>query len=102
MTRYTQTHNMTASGHLSTLTHYLGKTPDTVIINTGPIPLKIKSIYSKYHEFKVVDDLTGPYQIIRGDFVSKSAHQAKKGDTVARSLLRHDQHKLTQAIIKLL
>lgn len=109
MTRYTQTHNMTAQDHVNTITSYLGKKPDVVIISTGEIPASILAAYEKEHDYPVKDDLpagktdlTKHYQIIRGDFVSTKIVKQKKQDVVQRSLLRHDQQKLTQAIIKLL
>lgn len=102
MTRFTQTHDMTALGHVKTLEKYLGKKPDFVILNTGQIPSEILKRYQKDHEFPVKDDLTADYQVIRGDFVSKLKVQQKSSDQVERSLLRHDQDKLTQAIIKLI
>lgn len=102
MTRYTQTHGMTAQDHVSAIARYLGREPDAVIVNTGKIPEKIIENYSKAHEYPVKNDLNGNYRVIKGDFVYSKIIKQKKHDTVPRSLLRHDKIKLTQAIIKLL
>ena len=102
MTRYTQTHHMTAKDHVEKLSSYMGRQPDVVIVNTGKIPPQILTAYGKEHEFPVTDDLNGEFRVIRGDFVSTKAIKQKKVDVVQRSLLRHDQQKLTQAIMKLL
>lgn len=102
MTRYTQTPNMTAKDHLAVLSHHLGRKPDAVIINTGPISPQILSAYAAEHEYPVVDDLDNAYEVIRGNFVSTNVSTQTPADTVKRSLLRHDQTKLTQAIMKLL
>lgn len=102
MTRYTQTHNMTASDHVAELTHYLGRKPDVIIINSGAIPQNLLDSYQSEHEFPVKDDLGNQNQVVRGDFISAKAIKQKQADTVQRSLLRHDRNKLTQAIIELI
>lgn len=103
MTRYTQTPHMTAKDHIDTLAHYMGRKPNMVVLNTGSIPADILQAYEQEHEYPVKDDLNGEsYLVIRGDFVSTTSTQQKAADVVKRSLLRHDQTKLTQAIMKLI
>ena len=103
MTRYTQTPDMTAQDHVDILSKYIGKRPDVVILNTGPIPSDILQAYQKEHEYPVVDDLNkDPSRVIRGDFVSTKFSGQITADAVKRSLLRHDKDKLTRAIMKLI
>lgn len=102
MTRFTQTHQMTASDHLAEITRHIGKTPDYVVINQGKIPEHILKAYQKEHEFPVTDDLNGKYQVIRGNFISTKTVKQSLYDSVERSHLRHDQAKLTQALMKII
>ncbi len=102
MTRFTQTSNMTAKDHLNVLTQTIGKQPQAVIVNTGKIPPEILAAYQAEHEYPVVDDLENDYEVVRGDFVSTSITHQTVTDAVKRSLLRHDQAKLTTALIKLI
>ena len=102
MTRYTQTPNMSAQDHVNVLSHYLGRQPNIVILNNGPISHQILKAYEAEHEYPVADDLNGKYQVIRGDFVSTASVQQRAADAVKRSLLRHDQQELTKAIMELI
>jgi len=105
MTHYSQTHNFTASDHVAAITKYCGRSPDLVIVNTGTIPQTILRAYAKQHEFPVVNDLaswikTQPQtKIVTGDFVSKITVPVTPGDTLVRSLLRHDGDKLAEVLL---
>lgn len=104
MTRFTQTHGMTAQNHLDVVKRYLGRFPDVVVINNGQIPSSAKKLYAKYHEFPVTDDLLSKkeYQVVRGNFVSHMVMKQVAGDALARSLLRHDQPNLTSVIMSVI
>lgn len=104
VTHYSQTHNMTARDHLEEVVRYFQRTPDKVILNTGPIPPTLLEVYAKHKEYPVQDDLqeTAEGQIIRGDFVSQVEVQLNSNDEVRRSLLRHDAQKLAQCLENLL
>jgi len=103
MTRYTQTHEFKASDHINVISQALGKQPDAVILNTGKIPKKVRAAYNRVNEYVVEDDLKGSdIKVLRGNYISTHLVKQSKHDPVRRSHLRHDQNKLTQAIIKLI
>jgi uncharacterized cofD-like protein len=106
MTHYSQTHNMTASDHVAEVIKYSGRIPDRIIINSEPIPARIKKSYQAQHEFPVIDDLATwqkkypDVEVIRAELASKITTPKVAGDELARSLLRHDGKKLAEVILK--
>lgn len=104
MTRYTQTHNFTALDHVRQIEKYLTRPVDYVIVNNGAIKPDILKKYAKNKEYPVVDD-TGKLdhgRVIYGDFGSQVETQKVAGDQTVRSLMRHDQQKLTQALLSII
>ena len=104
MTRYTQTHDYTAADHVTEIERYLGRQLDYILVNTGPINPQISKVYQKHQEYQVVDDLVAkPGQhIVHGDFASSVPIQKTPGDQLPRALMRHDQKKLTTALLKII
>ncbi len=103
MTRYTQTHNLTAQGHVNLIQQYTGRWPDYTIVNNGKIDPDIAKLYAKQFEFPVVDDLsTQSDSVLREALASPVKVEKKAGDSLPRSLMRHDQEKLTQTLLKIL
>lgn len=105
MTHYSQTHNMTASDHVAEVIRYCGRTPDRIIVNSGEISPKILQLYEAQHEYPVIDDLNEwqknhpQVEIIRTELASKITIPEIAGDTLTRSLLRHDGEKLAEVIL---
>jgi uncharacterized cofD-like protein len=104
MTRYTQTHNMSAQDHLNEVIRFCGRTPDVVIVNSGKIKPKILKLYAQQKEYPVKDDLqpSSQYRIIRDKLASGQMIKKKRGDILPRALIRHDQKKLCKIIYGLL
>ena len=104
MTRYTQTHGFTALDHVKVIEQYLGKPIDIVVVNNGAISPKILTKYAASKEFPVIDDLEkqSGKKIIRGDFSNSVPVKKQPGDKIPRSLMRHDQAKLTQALLDII
>jgi uncharacterized cofD-like protein len=104
MTRFTQTHGMTAADHVETVVRYAGRVPDVIVLNTEAVPPKILQKYAEQNEFPVQDDLTEweklhpKTKVIRGNFLSKVIAVPIPGDALERSLLRHDGEALAQVL----
>ncbi len=99
MTEYGQTYRFTASMFLRELDTYLPVSLlDHVIINSAPIPAPILDRYRRTKAEPVVNDLPadGPYTVITEDLLSKTAVPKQKGDTLQRSLIRHDPDRLAR------
>ncbi len=107
MTHFSQTHNLTATGHIEAISRHCGRVPDVVIMNTGKVPTAILKAYEEQHEFPLVDDLADWHQqhpqtqIVRGDFIAKVMTEKIPGDKLARSLLRHDGDELQKALLEI-
>jgi len=103
MTKQGQTSGMGVTEHVAEITRYIGRQPDALLINTTKLPDNLLAAYAKNHEFPVVfnyesDDM----QIIPADLLASEEVVTKAGDTLKRSLIRHDSEKLARTIIKLL
>jgi len=102
MTLNSQTSDMSAKDHLKVIEDYLGRSIDWIIINKQPIPKSIKQAYGRYGEFPVKDDLGQDQRVIRRRLLAGGIFQKPKGDTLKRSLLRHDSVKLAKTLVNLL
>ncbi len=103
MSKKGQTRGLTHESTLSIVEGYIGRKFDYVLINNGRIP---QSAYQRYiqegeHIFK--DDLKedNERKIIRADLVANSVIKKDKGDSLDRSLVRHDPDKLADELYKI-
>ncbi len=104
MTKYGQTHGFTAREHVQEIARYIGRFPDTVLVNKRELPEETLAHYRAQREFPVKDDLDSRdmYQIVRDDFLAQEEVKKSSGDLLKRSLIRHDSAKLAHAITGLL
>ena len=103
MTRYTQTHNYTASMHVEEIKKYIGKYPDFVIINNKQIPKDILKNYTQEKGYPVINDLSidAPYKIIAQKLFTIAQTKHNKADVIKRSLLIHDKEILTKVLLNI-
>lgn len=104
MTRYGQTYGMSAVDHVREVERYSGRMPDMVLMNSTSLPADVLTRYEEQKAKPVVDDLScieNKCTVIRGDFLAQGTVERVPGDTLRRSLLRHDEEKLARAIIGL-
>lgn len=103
MTRYTQTHNMTATDHVHQIEKYLPRQLDVIIINTQGIPKSLIHQYQNQKEFPVTDDLdSDKRRVIRDKLISVKPVAKHPKDQTPRSYLRHDSTKLAKIVFKLI
>jgi uncharacterized cofD-like protein len=102
MTRANQTDGMDAQAHVVGIEEVLGKCVDAVIMNSAPIPQSMIEKYAMEKEFPVKDDLGKGKRVLRADVLSDEAASEEAGDSLHRSLLRHDSQKLRQVLMSLL
>ncbi len=107
MTKFGQTNGFTTSDFLTTLNHYLcsfnGKDGiDTMVVNTKkPTAVLLKKYRSGKAEFVApdVDELKKKgVRVIASDFIANGTVKKVKGDSLQRSILRHDSEKIAKAI----
>lgn len=103
MTRQGQTSHMGTLEHSDTLAEYIGKVPEYAIINTGTFPADLLKKYEADAEFPVVDTgVPKGCRAVRGDFLAREAVHTASGDTLRRSLIRHDSRKLARTLMDII
>jgi uncharacterized cofD-like protein len=104
MSRYSQTHNLTAQNHVDIIQSYLTRPVDFVITNTAAIPPKVLAAYRREHEHPIVSDLhpDAPFQVIRAPIIKTTRVKSQRGDHLRRSYLRHDPDKLARLLIQIM
>lgn len=108
MTKYGETYNYKASDYLFDLNKYLPLSHlNYVLVNKDQdYPRVAVKEYEKEQAIPVIDDLHGvklppSVRIIRKSFLSQEEVKREKGDTLRRSMIRHDSKKLAAALLKL-
>lgn len=102
MSRFNQTHGMTAQQHLSCIEEAIGRRCDYVVINSRPIPKDILKKYKKEQEYPVVNDLKHDKRVITKDIIAQDVIEHHTEDILDRSLLRHDPIKLAKVLLELI
>ncbi len=103
MTKEGQTHNLTAKGHIEEVLKYVGRAPDTVVVNTATVPEHLLQKYAEAHQYPVVDDVNEvACNIVRADLLDSTPVQRKEGDVLQRSLVRGDSKKMAEIVYNLL
>lgn len=73
---------------------------DYIMINNASLPADVVEAYSFDNEYPVEDDITDKkYSVIRDDLMGTIQYTQDTADEIKRSLLRHDAHKVANAII---
>lgn len=103
MTKWGQTTGMTLSDHVSEVIRYTGRIPDYILANNASLPHDLLERYAGQREYPVlIDAVSTPSVVIVEDLLASEEVVQKKGDTLKRSLIRHDPHKLAQSIMNIL
>ncbi len=95
MTKKGQTDGLQASDIVTEITRYAGRRPDVVVLHQGDFPPVILAKYQARGEEPVKDNLDDSlYTVVRQDVASSIEIHEDAGDTLVRSLIRHDPEKL--------
>jgi uncharacterized cofD-like protein len=96
MSKIGQTRGLTQKRMLEIMESYIGRKFDYVLVNNGRIPTQAYKRYLADGEHLFEDNLgkSSSRVIIRTDLVANSKIRKEKGDTLIRSLIRHDSDKL--------
>ena len=103
MTSQGQTHGMTTKDHVEEVLKYVGRAPDTVVVNSSIIAPELLQRYAQAFQYPVVDDMNEVgCAIVRADLLDGKPVVKKKGDVLQRSLVRGDAQKMGKVIYDLL
>lgn len=100
MTKRGQTHGMTSNDLVRELTRYIGRHPDVVVVHNKPLPSAALEHYASMGEQPIPNTLKNdaPFQIVLADIVHDAVVERQAGDTLERSLIRHDSLKLATVL----
>lgn len=101
MTKVGQTTGMGVQEHVAELVHYTEREPEYLFINTTSFPSDVCNRYATLHEYPVVQNYAGVARCVFRDFLATEEVVQQKGDTLKRSLIRHDSYKIAKAVQEL-
>lgn len=100
VTKYGQTDGFTADRFCREVSSLIAPaTLSRVILNSAHPSPELIERYAQAKEHEVKDDLDGAYEVLRTPLLSEEVTETVKGDSLRRSLLRHDSDKLAGAIL---
>lgn len=105
MTKAGQTTKYTAYDHLADLTKYLGRQPDSIIVNNSKVQPDIIKWYEAHGEHPVLNDLNkNNYKgtIFLENIIEDEHYSPVRGDLLQRSILRHNSFRLAAALMKVI
>jgi uncharacterized cofD-like protein len=103
MTKAGQTTGMGVAEHLEEITHYIKRVPDYVLLNTTALPRDLLVRYAEQEEYPVAFNYERvDVKVIPADLLAGEIIETASGDTLKRSLIRHDSRKLARKIMDLL
>lgn len=100
MTKRGQTEGMNASDLVNEIERYLGRRPNLTLVHNKIFSAIILEKYAARNEYPIVDDLPDTQEYVRADFASDDESSTDQGDTLVRSLIRHDAKKLGEIVHK--
>jgi uncharacterized cofD-like protein len=103
MSRLGQTTGMHVTDYVTELQRYLGRAPHHVLCNSTPFDTELLVRYEAEgnHQVAVETNNTNETTFHYLDLLASEAIVRVSGDTVPRSLIRHDSEKLAAAVVAL-
>jgi uncharacterized cofD-like protein len=102
MSKFGQTTGFDSAKYVAEIGKYVGRFPDAIYINTESLPPAALARYTAIGEHPVLDAGSGrdETRVVRGDFLAKEMIRNASGETIKRSLVRHDGAKLAALLIE--
>ena len=102
MTKAGQTTGMTAADHMAEIERYSGRRPDYLIRNDAPLPPPLVQRYATEQEYPVQPGTSiESVRVVDAPLLATEEVVTVAGDTVRRSLIRHDSDALAACIVQL-
>ncbi len=103
MSKAGQTIGMNAAEHLDEVIHYCGRIPDVMFVNSDPLPNDLLIKYAEEGDHPVQNNCAARETTVRAlPLIATLQVKTERGDTLKRSLIRHDSSKLAEALLQLL
>ncbi len=99
MTKRGQTDGFGLKQHVFELTKYMGRMPHHVVMNTEELPKELLERYAAEGEYPVsLDECPPETTLVHEHLLASEAMSPASGDTLRRSLIRHDPEKLARTL----
>ncbi len=99
MSKKGQTVGMHAAEHLAEIALYSGRVPDTVLVNTAPMPEELVLKYEAEGDHPVINNCEGDLCTITAlPLIAGELAAVTPGDAMKRSLIRHDSQALAREL----
>lgn len=103
MSKRGQTVGMHAAEHIAEIERHIGRAPDTALINTATFREDLLTKYGEEGDHPILNNCTGDTCTVTAlPLVSEEEIHLSSGDTLRRSLIRHDSDILASELLKLL
>jgi uncharacterized cofD-like protein len=104
MSKAGQTIGLHAREHVAEVTKYAGKAPAVMLYNNSPLPAEIVAKYYAEGDHPVLNNCSteGETKILALPLLASEVIKTVTGDTLTRSLIRHDSEALALVIRNLL
>lgn len=99
MSKAGQTIGLQAAEHLAEVTKYIGRPPHAMLVNSEPLPSDLLAKYAEEGDHPVLNNCgPGETAIVSLPLIATEEVKTEQGDSLKRSLIRHDSAKLAAAL----
>lgn len=104
MSRTGQTVGMQADEYLAEINRYLGRPVDIALVNTTSYPSELVARYQAEGNHPVTGEhlVEQNVVVVEADLLAREPVLTSAGDTVERSLIRHDSDRLARVVMEVL
>ncbi len=103
MSKRGQTAGMHAAEHIAEIQKHIGRTPDIALVNTAEFPEELVLKYKAEGDHPILNNCQDGICTIQAEpLVSKEEVVLSTGDTVKRSLIRHDSEILAKVLLNIM
>lgn len=103
MSKRGQTIGMHAAEHVAEISKHIGRAPDVALINTSTFQPDLLDKYAKEGDHPILNNCVGDVCTIQAlPLASEEEVVLSSGDTVKRSLIRHDSDFLAKTLVSLI
>lgn len=101
ISKYGQSYKYNLSDHVNDLEKFLNRRLDFILVNNEALPKGILRKYKSEEGYAVENDMKNDSRVISSPMLAGEIIKTKSGDTLRRSMIRHDSDKLAEEVYKL-
>ncbi len=98
VTKFGQTYEFSLKDHVDEIEKYLNRNVDYILFNNAILPDDILKRYALENAYPVVNDMSKDSRVIEENLLASEVVKTVSGDSLKRSLIRHDSDKIAKII----